>query len=130
MTKRLSCPHCGSINLRFPKRAGSAYCDHCKVTFSKSDAVFRDANPNGQTNRYKVPSCPHCNGLNLARYPLTRTYRCHTCAAGFPEREAIMRERPEHRGGVPKGHKRRAAGSGVIAGKITIPQYRWGSAKW
>lgn len=64
------------------------------------------------------PCCPSCGHTSLA-VASKSTLFCNTCRHTFPDNEV---------GTVP-APKQKTKGSGVIAGRITIPQYRWGSGK-
>jgi len=79
------------------------------------------------------PSCPFCGSLNLRHFERKGTWKCDSCKASrFTEvvyREALPPgQRGEQAHGTVKT-RRKFAGSGVIAGKITIPQYRYGSSR-
>ncbi len=73
-------------------------------------------------------ACPACGSLAVFRAQRTKQYRCHHCHHhGWTD--PVWREARQHRGPKTKPKPKRSAGSGVIAGRIEIPGYRWGSTR-
>lgn len=70
------------------------------------------------------PACPDCNGLDL-RQRQRGHWSCKTC--GWKGADPVFRERLSRGGSTSPAPT--SKGSGQIAGRITIPQLRWGSSR-